>query len=55
MNLNTKESYNTETKNFETSKCNISDNTDILLKDSCDPDVNFFNEKFLKKNSKKKS
>ena len=27
-------------------KYNISDNTDILLDDSCDPDVNFFNKKF---------
>ena len=41
MNANTKEKY--ETKNFETLKCNISDNTDIF---SCDPDLNFFNKKF---------
>ena len=41
MNANTKEKYDTETKNFETLKDNISDNTDILLDDSCQPDDNF--------------
>ena len=46
MNVNSKEKYDTETKNFETLKYNISDNTDILLDDSCNPDVNFFNKKF---------
>ena len=46
MNANTKKKYDTETKNFQTLKYNISDNTDILLDDSCDPDVNFFNKKF---------
>ena len=46
MNANTKEKYDNETKNFETLKYNISDNTDILLDDSCIPDVNFFNKKF---------
>ena len=46
MSANTKEKYDNETKNFETLKYNISDNTDILLDDSCDPDVNFFNKKF---------
>ena len=46
MNADGKEKYDTETKNFETLKYNISDNTDILLDDSCDPDVNFFNKKF---------
>ena len=46
MNANTKEKYDTETKNFETLKDNISDNTDILLDDSCDPDDNFFHKKF---------
>ena len=46
MNANTKKKYDTETKNFQTLKYNISDNTDILLDDSYDPDVNFFNEKF---------
>ena len=46
MSANTKEKYDNETKNFETLKYNKSDNTDILLDDSCDPDVNFFNKKF---------
>ena len=46
MNANTKEKYDNETKNFETLKYNISDNTDILLDDSCDPDVNFFDKNF---------
>ena len=46
MNANTKEKYDNETKNFETLKYNISGNTDILLDDSCDPDINFFNKKF---------
>ena len=41
MNANTKEKYDTETENFETLKYNISDNTDILLDNSCDTDVNF--------------
>ena len=45
MSANTKEKYDNETKNFETLKYNKSDNTDILLDDSCDPDVNFFNKK----------
>ena len=44
MNTNTKEKYDKETKNFETLKYNISDDTDILLDDSGDPDVNFFNK-----------
>ena len=46
MNANTKEKYDTETKNFETLKYNIPDNTNILLDDSRDPDVNFFNKRF---------
>ena len=46
MNANTKEKYDTGTKNFETLKYNMSDNTDFLLDDSGDPDVNFFNKKF---------
>ena len=46
MNANTKEKYDTETKNFEILKYNISDNYDILFGDSCGPDVNFFNQKF---------
>ena len=48
MSANTKEKYDNETKNFETLKYNISDNSDILLDDSCDPDVNFFNKKISK-------
>ena len=43
--------YDTETKSFETLKYNISNNTDILLGDSCNPDVNFFNKKFLSLNT----
>ena len=46
MNANTKEKYDTGTKNFETLNYNMSDNTDFLLDDSCDPDVNFFNKNF---------
>ena len=46
MNANAKEKYDTKTKNFETLKYNMSDNTDSLLDDSCDPNVNFFNKKF---------
>ena len=46
MNANTKEKYDNEPKNFETLKYNIWDNTDILLDNSCYPDVNFFNKKF---------
>ena len=46
MNVNTKEKYDTETKNFEALKYNISDNADILSDHSCNPDVNFFNKKF---------
>ena len=46
MNANTTVKYDTKTKIFETLKYNISDNNDILLDDSCDPDVKFFNKKF---------
>ena len=46
MNANTNKKYDNETNNFETLKYNISGNTDILLDDFCDPDVNFFNKKF---------
>ena len=46
MNANTKEKDDNETKNFETLKYNISDNSDILLDDSCDLDANFFDKKF---------
>ena len=40
-----KKSLTLKLKNFETLKYNISDNPEILLDDSCDPDVNFFNKK----------
>ena len=44
MNINTGEKSNSESQNFETLNYNIADNTpDILLDDSCDPDVNFHN------------
>ena len=46
MSANTKKKYENETKNFETLTYNIWDNIDILLDDSCDPDVSFFNKKF---------
>ena len=47
MNVNTGETSNSESLNFETLKYNIVDNTpDILLDNSCDPDVNFFNVNF---------
>ena len=42
MNANTKEKYDTETKNFKTLRHDTSDNTDILLDNSCDPEANFF-------------
>ena len=48
MNANTKEKYDNETKNFETLKYNISDNTDILSDDSCDPDVQTRSQEFLR-------
>ena len=35
------EKDNTEIKNFEKLKYKITDNNDILLDDSCDPDINF--------------
>ena len=46
MNADTKEKYDNATKNIETLKYYISDNTVILVKDSCDPDVDFFNKNF---------
>ena len=46
MNANTTVEYHTKTKIFKTLKYNISDNNDILLDNSCDPDVKFFNKKF---------
>ena len=45
MNTNTQEKYDTKTKNFETLKCSISDDTDTHLDNSWDPDVNFFSTK----------
>ena len=32
----------TEIKNFEKLKYKITNNNDVLLDDSCDPDINFF-------------
>ena len=46
MNVSTNEKDDTEIKNFEKLKYKITDNNDILLHDSCDPDINFFNGKF---------
>ena len=42
MNVNTGEKSNSESQNFETSKCSIAGNTpDIFLDNTCDPDVIF--------------
>ena len=46
MNVNTSETCDTEIENFESLKYEISDNDDILLNDSCDPDLNFFSGNF---------
>ena len=46
MNVNVEETCDTEIKNFESLKYEISDNDNILLNDFCGPDVNFFNENF---------
>ena len=47
MNVNTSESSENEIESFENLKYSIADNNNnILLDDSCDPDVNFFNVKF---------
>ena len=46
MNVSTNEKDDTEIKNFKKLKYKITDNNDILLDDSCDPDINFFNGKF---------
>ena len=47
MNVNTGEK--SESQSFETLKYNIADNTpDILLDNSFDPDVNFFQSKLSK-------
>ena len=44
MNVNTSESSESEIESFENLKYSIADNNNnILLDDSCDPDVNFFN------------
>ena len=49
MNANTKKGKVWQgTKNFETLKYNISDNTDILLDDSCEPDVQTRSQEFLR-------
>ena len=42
MNVSTKEKDDTEIKNFEKLKYKIANNNDILLDDSCDPDIIFF-------------
>ena len=45
MNPNTKEICRPDSSNFETLKCNISnDSNDILLYNACDPDLNFFSK-----------
>ena len=47
MNVNTSESSESEIESFENLKYNIVDNNNnILLDDSCDPNVNFFNVNF---------
>ena len=45
MNVNTSESSESEIESFENLKYGIAGNN-ILLDDSCDPDVNFFNVNF---------
>ena len=47
MNVNTSESSESEIESFENLKYSIADNNNnILLDDSCDRDVNFFNVSF---------
>ena len=47
MNVNTSESSESEIESFENLKYSIADNNNnILLDESCDPDVNFFNANF---------
>ena len=47
MNVNTSESSESEIESFENLKYSIADNNNnILLDDSCDRDVNFFNVNF---------
>ena len=44
MNVNTSESFESEIESFENLKYSIADNNiNILLDDSCNPDVNFEN------------
>ena len=47
MNVNTSESFESEIESFENLKYSTADtNNNILLGNSCDPDVNFFNVNF---------
>ena len=46
MNVSTNEKDDTEIKNFEKLKYKITHNNDILLDDSCDLDIKFFNGQF---------
>ena len=47
MNVNTSESFESEIENSENLKYSTADtNNNILLGNSCDPDVNFFNVNF---------
>ena len=47
MNVNTSESFESETESFENLKYSTADtNNNILLGNSCDPDVNFFDVNF---------
>ena len=46
MNVNTSKNSESEIESFENLKYSIADNNNILLDDSCDPDVNFFNVNF---------
>ena len=47
MNVNTSKNSESEIESFENLKYSIADNNNsILLNDSCDPDVNFFNVNF---------
>ena len=47
MNVYTGEKSNSESQSFETLKYGIADNTpDVLLDNSCNPDVKFFNVNF---------
>ena len=46
MNVSTNKKDDTEIKNFEKLKYKITDDNDILLDDSCDPDINFLTANF---------